>query len=214
MSGEGKFFTLVGIITIVILGIGIFFYTRGTTTQGTKVDSALLIKENSTKITSASASATFVEFGDLQCPACAQVHPAVSQLRHDLTGKVNFVFRHFPLPQHANAQIAAETAEAANSQGKFWEMQDMMYENQKDWEESKQPLDVFLGYAKQLNLDTEKIKKEVEDNKYKDKIDGDAYDGNQAGVDATPTFFINGVKYEGTYSYDEMKKVLLAPEKK
>ena len=75
-------------------------------------------------------------------------------------------------------------------------------------QEKYKPLDIFMGYAKELNLDEAKFKSSVDSNKFKDKIDGDTYDGNQAGVDATPTFFINGIKYTGSYSYDDVKKAL------
>lgn len=208
MNGEIKFFLSVGVVTLVLLIGGVIFYSGKTSTNVKPVDPSLLVRENSTKITSASASATFVEFGDMQCPACAVVHPVTKQIREEYNGKVNFVFRHFPLSQHKNAQVGAEAVEAAGEQGKFWEMQDIMYDKQNEWGEADKPVDVFITYAKELNLDEEKFKSAVQSNKFKDKIDGDAYDGNQLGVDATPTFFINGKKYTGNYSYDEIKKVL------
>lgn len=214
MSSEVKFFVSVGVVTLAILVGGVFLYSKNSSGNVKPVDEKLLVKENSTKITSASASATLVEFGDMQCPACAAAHPTTKKIREDYAGKINFVFRHFPLPQHKNAQIAAEAVEAAGEQGKFWEMQDVMYDKQSDWGEKDKPLDIFMGYAKDLKLDETEFKDEIDSNKFKDKIDGDTYDGNQAGVDATPTFYINGIKYTGDYSYDNLKKALDSAMKK
>ncbi|OGG13286.1 hypothetical protein A3D77_05490 [Candidatus Gottesmanbacteria bacterium RIFCSPHIGHO2_02_FULL_39_11] len=208
MTSEVKFFVSVGVITLLILVGGVFLYSNKASENVKPVEESILVKEDSTKMVSASASATFVEFGDMQCPACAVAHPTTKQIRENYAGKINFVFRHFPLLQHKNAQIGAKAIEAAGEQGKFWEMQDIMYDKQDEWGEKDKPLDIFMGYAKELNLDEAKFKSSVDSNKFKDKIDGDTYDGNQAGVDATPTFFINGIKYTGSYSYDDVKKAL------
>lgn len=100
-----------------------------------KADLKLLIRPNSNKISTPSAKVTLVEFSDLQCPACAQAHPVVKQILEENKGNINFVYRHFPLSQHKNARIAAEAAEAAGEQGKFFEMVSKLFENQNKWSE-------------------------------------------------------------------------------
>jgi protein-disulfide isomerase len=159
-----------------------------------------LVRENSNQKVGTNSKVTIVEFGDFQCPACGAVHPLVKQVVDSNKDNVTFVFRNYPLSQHANAEIAAEAAEAAGAQGKYWEMYDKLFDKQADWSESKKPLEMFVSYAKDLGLDVTKFKQEVEDKKYSAKITGDQADGNVLGVNATPTFYIDGVKFTGDYS--------------
>src|SRR6478609_1380375 len=119
MNQEAKIITIIGVITLVLLVGGIFLLGKSSTTSSTKADPAVLVKNDSHKISSDSAKLTVVEFGDYQCPACAMAQPTVKQLLSTYSGRVNFVFRHFPLPQHSNAIPAAMAAEAAGTQGKY-----------------------------------------------------------------------------------------------
>ena len=210
MSQEAKVLSIIGVITAAILFAAIFFLSSGTNpnnSQSITVDPKILVKENSHKLTSASESAkvVLVEFGDYQCPACGAAHPVLKKIMEEYQNKITFVFRNFPLPQHKNAKVAAQTAEAAGAQGKFWEMHDMLYESQDKWSESTNPMEHFLSYAKQLGLDTEKLKSEVESNKYSDVINQDLSDGNSASVNSTPTFYINNVKHNGSFDYNVLK---------
>src|SRR5581483_190972 len=99
-------------------------------------DSTVLTRNANHKITSTNTKVTIIEFADFQCPACGQAHPALKQILEEYKGKVTFIYRHFPLPQHQNAILAAKASEAAGEQGKFWEMHDMLYEKQNEWSES------------------------------------------------------------------------------
>ena len=117
----------------------------------------------------------------------------------------NFVFRNFPLPQHNNAQIAAEAAEAAGAQGKFWQMHDLLYANQNDWVNSTTPIDFFVQYATTLGLDTVKFKEQVLAGKYADFINADQNDGNAINVQWTPSIYINGVLQQQTPTLDQFK---------
>lgn len=188
--------------------------TTATNTQE-KVDTKILVKDNSFKISTSSAKATIVEFADFQCPACGSAHPITKRILSAYEGRVNYVFRHFPLTQiHKNALISAQAAESAGEQGKFWEMADLLFTNQEEWSESGKPLDIFVKYAKKLELDTEKFKKTVEENKFRGKIQDDQSDGNKLGVNSTPTFFIDGQKLAGVPDEDKFKKILDSAIKK
>jgi len=206
--GEAKGLIITGIITVSILIGGVMLLSKGGNSN-TRVlaNPDLLIRENSHQTTKG-AKVTIVEFGDYQCPACGQAHPIVKEVIKNYADKINFVFRNYPLSQHKNAQIAAQAAEAANVQGKFWEMHDKLYDTQKDWEESSKPLDMFLTYAKDLGLDVNKFKSDVEGQKFTTEIGQDMNDGNNLSVNATPTFYINGQVLPGVPSYSDFKAII------
>lgn len=172
------------------------------------VDGSLLIREGSHSTGKIDAKVQIVEFGDYQCPACAAVHPIIKRVLEEYkdNSEVTFVFRNFPLSIHPNARISAQAAESAGSQGKFWEMHDMIYENQGEWSDVKNPIDIFVGYAEKIGLDTDKFKTEVKNSQYSAIISADYKDGEELGVDSTPTFFVNGVKFgNGVSSYEAFK---------
>lgn len=211
MTQEIKILIGIGVITLVLIAGGIFFL--GHSSEKPKVpaivDNAILIKEDSQKIASDSAAVNIVEFSDYECPACAAANPIIKQVISDYQGKVNFYYRHFPLPQHKTAQKAALVAEAAGEQGKFWQMHDLLFEKQNEWVQSSDSLALFLDYAKQLGLDQEKIKQAVESNKFADKINRDLQDAVSLKLNATPTFFINGEKM-ADYSYEAFRNKIEA----
>lgn len=211
MTQEVKVLSGIGILTAALLIGAVFFLSNSNapTTQNSDspVDTKLLIKEDSQKISTDSAKVTIVEFGDYQCPACALAHPIVKQVLDDYPGKVNFVFRHFPLPQHQNAQVAAEAAEAAGEQGQYFQMHDLIYQNQKEWSENNNPVEIFVKYAKELKLNVEQFNLAVTTNKYNQKIMADKNDGLALGINSTPTFYINGKKMDG-FSYSDFKKII------
>lgn len=210
MSQEVKTVLIIGVITVALIVGGIFFLSKSSpSTPGTSsvpVDTKILIKPDSHKIGSDSAKVSVVEFGDYECPACGAAQPVTKQIIQNYAGKILYVFRNFPLPQHEKALVAAEAAEAAGVQGKFWEMHDKLYETQDTWSTSDKPLDLFVGYALGLGLDVNKFKDDVNNNKYQDKITQDYQDGVAVGLRATPTFFINGQRLEGVPTYEEFKK--------
>ncbi len=158
------------------------------------------------------AKVTVVIFGDYECPACGVAHPITKQLMKDYADnpEVNFVFRNFPLPQHAHALISAQAAEAAGAQGKFWEMHDLLYEYQKDWVNSADPLDIFVAYATQLGLDVPKFKQEVSDNAYQAIINKDKADAAALNVQWTPSIYINGVLEQKIPPVEEFKSKIEA----
>jgi protein-disulfide isomerase len=211
MSQEAKILTAIGIVTLVVV-VGAAFIFGGSTSAdkpNPKISAdqmKLIVREDSHVLGTKDAKITLVEFGDFQCPSCAASHPIVSQLLTEYKGKVTFVFRNYPLAMHTNAKIAAEAAEAAGAQGKFFEMYDALFQNQQEWGESKNPLEHFQKYADMIGLDTDKFTEEVKANKYKSKIEKDVSDGNALGVSATPSFFLNGEKITGGLPYDKFKE--------
>lgn len=140
------------------------------------------------------ASLTLVEYGDYQCPFCGAAYPEVKQVQKRLGSELRFVFRNFPLTNmHEYALEAAETAEAASVQGKFWPMHDFLYEHQKTLGDSS----VALGHAKKLTLDTQRFEREIAQHVHRKRIEEDFNGGVRSGVNGTPTFYVNGVRHDG-----------------
>lgn len=150
------------------------------------------------------ALVTLLEYGDYQCPFCGRAHPIVEALRESMGDRMRFVFRNFPLTQiHPHAQRAAESAEAAGAQGKFWEMHDTLYENQQALDDAH-----LLKYATALGLDPEAFLAALATGEFTPKVREDFLSGVRSGVNGTPTFFINEVRYDGPHDYAPMLEAL------
>jgi protein-disulfide isomerase len=147
------------------------------------------------------AKVTIVLFSDFQCPFCGRVEPTLEQVLKEYPKDVRIAWKNLPLPFHQNAMPAAEAAMAANEQGKFWEMHDLMFKNQQKL--AKEDLE---GYAKQLGLDMAKWNASIESHKYKKDIEADTQAGNKIGARGTPTMFVNGKVLVGAQPIDEFKK--------
>ena len=156
------------------------------------------------------AAVILVEYSDFQCPACAAYYPLVKQLSEEFGDKMVFIYRHFPLSQHQNAESAAVAAEAAGRQGKFWEMHDLIFDNQNEWAKSARwsVEDIFVKYAEKLNLDLEKFKADLDLKEIKQKVSKDLESGVNVRVNGTPTFFLNGKKLSTPRSYEEFKEII------
>jgi len=140
-----------------------------------------------------SAALTLVEYGDYQCPFCGAAYPEVKKVQKELGSELRFVFRNFPLTNmHEHAMNAAETAEAASAQGKFWPMHDFLYEHQASLGDPS----VALGYAKKLGLDTQRFEREIAQHMYQKRIKDDFMGGVRSGVNGTPTFYVNGIRHD------------------
>lgn len=200
---------LIGIAVLVVAGgvLLAIFANPQPSEPGAPVDSQNLVREHSPMIGNRDAKVTVVEFGDFQCPACAAAAPIMKRLEGEYkdNSQVNFVFRHFPLLTiHPNAEIGSEAAAAAGEQGKFWEMYDLLYQNQNDWSTAGAPMDFFAQYAKDLGLNVDQFKQAVEQKKFSNIIEADIKDGEAIGVNSTPTFYVGGEKMS-TYQYDALK---------
>lgn len=209
VSQQLKVFLGFVILAAAVIIAATFLFSRPSQDLTSQLaDSQRLVRQDSHQVATTSAQLSLVEFSDFQCPACGAAHPVVFQIIEDYQGELSYAFRHFPLPQHKNAQIAAEAAEAAGEQGMFFEMADRLLGSQDEWSESNKPLDIFIGYAQELGLDVDQFRQAVESHKFADKIRRDQNDGQALGVDSTPTFFINGQKVSGVPTYDQFRETI------
>lgn len=141
-----------------------------------------------------------VEYGDYECPYCGRAYPIVKMIQDNLGSDLRFVFRNFPLRKiHPNAFAAALATEAAARQSKFWEMHDMIFENQRTLDGAH-----IVRFSQTIGLNLDQFKADMEDQALTDKVSKDFESGLRSGVNRTPTFFINGVKYEGEWGGDQL----------
>ena len=153
---------------------------------------------------SADAPVTLVEYGDFECPDCGAAYPTVNELLQRMGDRVRFVYRYYPLvDSHPHAEHAAEVAEAAAAQGKFWEMFDMLYQNQRKLDD-----DALMQYARAIGMDTQRLNDEMLKAVYTKRVEEDLASGDKSGVEGTPTFYINGVYYDGAYNVDAFQRAL------
>ena len=149
----------------------------------------------------ADSKVVFIEYGDFQCPSCGGAYAQVKAATEQYQDKVAFIFRNFPLTTiHPNARVASAAAEAAGLQGKYWEMHDLLYQSQSAWENltGNQRTAEFVGYAGQISLDEAKFKTDLASSLVNKKISFDQAIGKKIGVDATPTFYLNGTQLSST----------------
>ena len=152
----------------------------------------------------ADAPVTLVEYGDFQCPHCRKADGIVKQVRRQLGPRLRFVYRHFPLTRiHPEAEHAAEAAEAAGAQGGFWQMHDRIFERQFALDD-----DHLVEYAAELGLDADKIRGELAAGTHRRRVRDDFMSGVKSGVNGTPTFFINGVRYDGRWDLEPLLDAL------
>jgi protein-disulfide isomerase len=137
------------------------------------------------------APVTIVEFSDFQCPHCAAAHPELARVVREHEGRVKIVFKHYPLPSHTRAAAAARAAEAAARQGKFWEMTDVLFENQRALEDTD-----IASYAVRIGLDMERFRQDLASEDVAKAVDADRAEGERANVEGTPTIYVNGRKVD------------------
>lgn len=209
MSNEAKILIGISVATIaLVVGASLLIGGKSSSSETAApiTNTEALIRSDSHVEGPKNSKVKIVEFGDFQCPACGAAHPIVAQILREYEGKVTFAFRNFPLEMHKNAKAAANAAEAAGAQGKFFEMHDKLFEGQSEWENSTNPMEQFTAYAQELKLDLDKFKADIEAKKFEKKVQKDIDDGYAVGVNATPTFFINGVKQESGMQYNDFKE--------
>lgn len=202
----GILFTILIIVGALIWGLGKFLNNSSTETSVSSVNTISIsdqVKGNrETKI-------ILIEYSDFQCPACAAYHSVLKQVVGEFSNDIVFVYRHFPLKQiHQNSELAARAAEAAGRQGKFWEMHNIIFEKQREWSSEKKAEEFFRRYAESLGLNAKQFEIDIASKEVKDKVNSDYQDGVRFGVNATPTFFLNGEKLQNPRTYDEFKSLL------
>lgn len=200
--------SLGGMLLIVALWV-LVTLSSGTTSQPTATLTMPKVTKDDFQTGSASAKVTLTEYSDFQCPACKAYYPLVKQLQKDFGDKLHFVYRFFPLKSiHQNAVNSAKAGYAASLQGKFWEMHDVLFENQDEWATLADPEQTFVGYAKKLGLNADQFKTDYEAGTTLVFVNN-AYDKDTAiGLNATPTFFLNGKQMANPQSYADFKKAI------
>ena len=152
------------------------------------------------------AAVTLVEYGDYECPHCGRAYPIVKEIQKRLGSRLRFVFRNFPLKEiHPHAEHAAEAAEAAAVQGKFWEMHDTIFEHQRALDDRH-----LLEYATELALDEARVQRELASHMHAARVREDFLSGIRSGVNGTPTFFINGIRHDDAWDVDTLEQALRA----
>jgi protein-disulfide isomerase len=146
------------------------------------------------------ATVTLVEYGDYECPYCGAAYPIVKRVQEAMGNGLRFVFRNFPIATaHPHAEQAAEAAEAAAAQGRFWPMHDLLYENQQRLEAED-----LLAYAGRLGLDAARFNSEFEEHVHAPRVHEDFMSGVRSGVNGTPTFYVNGVRHDDSYDFETL----------
>jgi protein-disulfide isomerase len=198
------------ILVVVGLLVGIFALTgkdKESSGENSNNNAAVLSSHIEGK---ADSKVNLTEYGDFQCPACAQYYPIVKELKATYGDRVAFQFRNFPLVQiHPQAFLGSRAAEAASKQNKFFEMHDLLYENQQIWSTASNPRSELEGYAQQLSLDVEKFKTDMNGSDVASTINADVKAGQGLNINSTPGFVLNGKKLDqNPRSVDEFKKLL------
>ncbi|MBX4191394.1 MAG: DsbA family protein [Candidatus Doudnabacteria bacterium] len=204
------------VLIVVVTAIGLAIWLKSLSPEQVTPDSSIrgekvFIRPGNYITGNTSAKVVLIEFGDFQCPACAANYTPIKAIvnKYKSNPGFNFVYRNFPLSSHANAKISANAAEAAGSQGKYWEMMDLLFKNQSQWAGSINPMNTFIQYAQSLGLDIDKFKDEVSTSHYINKIMQDYKDGEVLGVNGTPTFFLNGERLGTIADLDNQIQALL-----
>jgi protein-disulfide isomerase len=152
----------------------------------------------------ADAPVTLLEYGDYECPYCGEAYPIVKELQKRLGHGLRFVFRNFPLGNmHPHATLAAEAAEVVGAEGKFWEMHDTLYEHQSALTEPD-----LARYAQALGVDARTFSAELRRPAYAERVREDFASGVRSGVNGTPTFYVNGVRHNGSYDLEELLRAV------
>lgn len=197
------------ILIAIIIGVGaIFWFTRDKANAPTSSGNNTSQTTNHV-IGNGKKSVTLIEYGDYQCPACGAYYPIVKSVVDKYKDDIYFQFRNFPLVQiHQNAFAGARAAEAADKQGKFWEMHDLLYEQQNTWSQGSTPKTYFDSYAQQLGLDLNKFNQDYASTEVNNLINADVKAAQAAGGTGTPTFILDGKKIDNPQGQEAFDKLI------
>lgn len=202
-------------LAIIVIVIGALFGVLFVTNKNKKTDTGSSSSSSSAQtsehvVGAGKKNVTLIEYGDFQCPACKSYFPLVEEVRKTYGDDIKFQFRHFPLTQiHPNAFVGSRAAEAAGKQGKFFEMYNLLYENQSEWSSSSNPTPILEGYASQLSINIDQFKKDMMSAETSSVINADIKAAQAIGATSTPTFVINGKRVEeNPRSIEDFKKLI------
>jgi protein-disulfide isomerase len=194
------------VLALIVWGLAVAMNKPVVDALGTAPDVSLTDNVTSTS----TLPVTLIEYSDFQCPACGAYYPIVERLVAEASTTMRLVYRHFPLSQHLNAELAARASEAAARQGKFWDMHRLLFENQNVWNiySDAAARAEFARYASQIGLDMALYNADIDSQMVIDRIKGDQNGGVKIGINSTPTFFINGKVISNPQSYEEFKALI------
>ena len=200
-----QLFTIIVIITLALVGVLVFTKDKDSSNGGNTSVSA-----SEHTVGAGNKKVTLIEYGDFECPACKSYYPLVKAIKETYKDDIKFQFRHFPLVQiHPNAMLGSRAAEAAGNQGKFFEMHDLLYENQDVWAKDGNPTSVLESFATQLRLKMDQFKADMMSETTNNIINADRREGNAIGANSTPTFVINGKQVDKLpQTLDEFKRLI------
>lgn len=196
MKTETKILGIILLATLILIFGAIFFLSKSSNTNDALGPQQKIDYSKGRKIGSDSAKLKLVEFSDFQCPGCRSAEVPIKQVLKTYPNEVQFIYRHFPLPQHNNGKKAAYLSEAAGSEGKFWEIHDRFFDTQTQWSPMKESdaQSYFIALTRELGLDENKMRQGMTSGEFKPVIEDDILEGKRLGVNSTPTFFLNGKK--------------------
>lgn len=198
---------LVGVL--LVTGLIIFGLVSIQKNKANLATVSLVLSEDDHILGPSDNKAVLVEYSDFQCPGCAAYWPMLKQLKSEYGDNLSLVYRHFPLRNiHPNADAAAQAAEAAGLQSKFWEMADMIFEGQSEWGKSENATEIFKEYATRLGLDIQKFTDDFDSEKIKEKIEKNYQEARSLNLPGTPSFFLNGKQITNPSSYEGFKKLI------
>jgi protein-disulfide isomerase len=209
-----KLIVSIAVGTLALLIGTSFLLSKPIENSSVKIDQQKLVFGAAHITGNENAPVTIVEFSDFQCPACRSATATLDGVLEKHEGEIKFIYRHFPLTSiHKNAMAASIASEAAGEQGKFWEYSKALFDKQDAWEKLGNPQDLFINLAKEVGVaDLDKFKNEIGKQARRDLILADMSLGNQLGVDATPTFFVNGDKISTGGLTLAVEKILSKPQ--
>ena len=198
------------VVTLLLIAgsiVGIFWYRSNK--PATPTNEILSVVSDDWVKGNKDAPITIVEYLDFECEACGAYYPVIKRLSEEYKDEVRFVVRYFPLPGHKNSMTSALAVEAAGKQGKYWEMHNTLFENQRDWGEKQRPdPKIFENYARQIGLDMNQYEKDIISQEVKSRIERDRKSGQKLNIQGTPSFFLNGKKIENPRGYEDFKTLI------
>lgn len=201
-----------GVAAVILLSIPLFALlgrVLSTPAEGLDDENKIEIVETDNIKGPEDARITIVEYSDFECPACAAYYPIVEKLLETFPDDVRFVYRHLPLKSiHPNAERAAQAAEAAGKQDKFFEMHDLLFEKQGEWTESEDFDATLLEYAKELELDESQFATDIDSAEVAERVDGDVKAAYTLNLQSTPSFFVNGSKIQNPDGFEAFKNLI------
>ena len=180
-------------LVLLVAAAGTALLLKSNQSRNSSNDSDTQSSDKTNKNISADTVVTLEEFGDYQCPPCGELHPTLKKLKQEYGANLNFIFRNLPLTKiHKNALAAAQAAEAARIQNRFWEMHDLIYENQSLWKDDVNPRSIFAKFAGDLGLNIAQFTRDLDDKQVQMRIEADEDAAAKQGIGGTPTILING----------------------